>query len=47
MCNWIEMRIKRTLNKNKIRGIYNHAQYIEDRTKMMQWYSDLFTEPKR
>ncbi|MDH8489453.1 tyrosine-type recombinase/integrase, partial [Klebsiella pneumoniae] len=43
---WIEMQLAH-VDKNKIRGIYNHAQYIEDRTKMMQWYSDLFTEPKR
>ncbi len=28
------------VDKNTIRGVYNHAQYIEDRKKMMQWYSD-------
>lgn len=28
-------------DKNKIRGIYNHAQYLEERKKMLQWYSDL------
>ena len=26
--------------KNKIRGAYNHAQYLEERREMLQWYSD-------
>ena len=25
---------------NKIRGIYNHAEYLDDRCEMMQWYAD-------
>lgn len=25
---------------NKIRGAYNHAEYLEERTEMMQWYAD-------
>lgn len=25
---------------NKIRDAYNHAEYIEERTEMMQWYAD-------
>ena len=29
-----------SLDKNSIRGIYNHAQYIEGRREMMQWYAD-------
>lgn len=28
------------VEKNKVRGIYNHAEYLEDRRKMMQWWSD-------
>ncbi|HFI1531870.1 TPA: integrase, partial [Escherichia coli] len=28
------------VDKNSIRGIYNHAQYIEQRRNMMQFYSD-------
>lgn len=28
------------LDKNAIRGIYNHAQYLEGRRGMMQWYAD-------
>ncbi|EJA7673095.1 tyrosine-type recombinase/integrase, partial [Escherichia coli] len=33
---WIEMQLAH-VDKNTIRGVYNHAQYIEDRKKMMQW----------
>ena len=29
--------------KNKIRGAYNHAQYLEERREMLQWYSDYLT----
>ena len=25
---------------NKVRGAYNHAEYLEERTEMMQWYAD-------
>lgn len=28
------------MERNKIRAAYNHAQYIEKRTKMMQWWAD-------
>ncbi|ECB8129243.1 tyrosine-type recombinase/integrase, partial [Salmonella enterica subsp. enterica serovar Thompson] len=36
---WIEMQLAH-VDKNSIRGTYNHAQYILNRKKMMQWYSD-------
>ena len=36
---WIETQLAHT-DKNSIRGIYNHAQYIDGRRKMMQWYAD-------
>jgi len=26
--------------KNKIRGAYNHAEYLEERAEMVQWYAD-------
>lgn len=26
---------------NQVRGAYNHAEYLEERTKMMQWYADV------
>ena len=28
------------VDKNSIRGTYNHALYLEDRRKMLQWYAD-------
>lgn len=37
--SWIEMQLAHT-DKNSIRGIYNHAQYLEGRREMMQWYAD-------
>ncbi|EGT4311547.1 tyrosine-type recombinase/integrase [Cronobacter sakazakii] len=36
---WVETQLAHT-DKNSIRGIYNHAQYIDGRRKMMQWYAD-------
>ncbi|MBA1739844.1 integrase, partial [Escherichia coli] len=36
---WIEMQLAH-VDKNSIRGTYNHAQYIENRKIMLQWYSD-------
>ncbi|AIP95796.1 DUF4102 domain-containing protein [Salmonella enterica subsp. arizonae str. CFSAN000560] len=35
---WIEMQLAH-VDKNCIRGTYNHAQYIEKRRSMLQWYS--------
>ncbi|HFF9685231.1 TPA: integrase, partial [Enterobacter cloacae] len=40
---WIELQLAH-VDKNKIRGVYNHAQYIEGRRIMMQAYSDLILE---
>lgn len=28
------------MNKNSIRGTYNHAQYLQHREKMLHWHSD-------
>ena len=39
---WIEMQLAH-VDKNSIRGTYNHAQYILSRKKMMQWYSELIS----
>ncbi|HFP7858219.1 DUF4102 domain-containing protein [Morganella morganii subsp. morganii] len=36
---WIETQLAH-VDKNAIRGTYNHAQYLEGRRKMMQWYAD-------
>ncbi|MEY0436244.1 tyrosine-type recombinase/integrase [Providencia huaxiensis] len=35
---WIELQLAH-VDKNSIRGIYNHALYLEGRTKMMKFYS--------
>ncbi|EBU0430704.1 tyrosine-type recombinase/integrase [Salmonella enterica] len=36
---WIEMQLAH-VDKNAIRGTYNHALYLENRREMMQWYAD-------
>ncbi len=36
---WIEMQLAH-VDKNAIRGTYNHAQYLEKRREMLQWYAD-------
>lgn len=35
---WIEMQLAH-VDKNAIRGVYNHALYFEQRREMMQWYA--------
>lgn len=35
---WIEMQLAH-VDKNSIRGTYNHAQYILSRKEMLQWYA--------
>lgn len=40
---WIEMQLAH-VDKNAIRGAYNHAQYLDGRRKMMQWYADYLSE---
>lgn len=36
---WIETQLAH-VDRNTIRGTYNHAQYIESRRGMLQWYAD-------
>ncbi|HBW7832324.1 TPA: tyrosine-type recombinase/integrase [Klebsiella pneumoniae] len=36
---WIETQLAH-VDKNAIRGAYNHAQYLDGRKEMMQWYAD-------
>ncbi|MCD1126599.1 tyrosine-type recombinase/integrase [Jinshanibacter sp. LJY008] len=36
---WIELQLAH-VDKNIIRGTYNHAQYLEQRREMLQWYAD-------
>ena len=36
--DWIEKQLNH--EEEGVRGIYNHAQYLDGRRKMMQWYAD-------
>lgn len=36
---WIEAQLSHT-DKNLVRGTYNHADYINQRDRMMQWWAD-------
>lgn len=40
---WIEKQLAHT-DKNSIRGIYNHAEYLPKRREMMQWFADYIDE---
>ena len=39
---WIELQLAH-VDKNSIRGTYNHAQYLDGRREMMQWYGELLS----
>lgn len=36
---WVETQLAHA-DKNTIRGTYNHAQYLDGRRQMLQWYAD-------
>ncbi|WP_000778545.1 tyrosine-type recombinase/integrase [Salmonella enterica] len=40
---WIEAQLAHA-DRNTIRGTYNHAQYIDGRQEMLQWYADYLDE---
>lgn len=40
---WIETQLAH-IDKNSIRGAYNHAQYFEKRKEILQRYSHIITE---
>ncbi|GLY61088.1 integrase [Pectobacterium carotovorum subsp. carotovorum] len=40
---WIETQLAH-VDKNSIRGTYNHAQYLEGRREMLQWYGGFISE---
>ncbi|GKL16518.1 hypothetical protein NUKP49_34220 [Klebsiella variicola] len=42
---WIEIQLAH-VDKNSIRGIYNNANYLENRNVMLQWYSDFILGEK-
>ena len=37
--DWIERQLAH-VEGNKVRAAYNAAEYLSERTKMMQWYAD-------
>lgn len=41
--DWVELQIAH-VDKNNIRGVYNHALYMEGRRGMMQWYADFIDQ---
>lgn len=43
--SWVEMQLAH-VDKNSIRGTYNHATYIDSRREMMQFYSNIIFEVK-
>jgi integrase len=40
---WIEAQLAHA-DRNIIRGTYNHAQYLDGRREMLQWYADYLDE---
>lgn len=42
---WIEIQLAH-VDKNSIRGTYNHAQYLMQRKEMIQWYSSFIVNYK-
>ena len=40
---WIELQLAH-VDKNTIRGTYNHAQYLEQRREMLQWYGSFLDD---
>lgn len=43
---WIETQLAH-VDKNSIRGTYNHAQYLDGRREMLQWYADYLDSLER
>lgn len=41
--DWIEMQLAH-VQRNKVKGAYNHAKYLKQRTVMMQWWADYLDE---
>jgi integrase len=40
--DWIEYQLAHV--PGGVRGVYNHAEYLPERRKMMQWYADYLDE---
>ncbi|MGP0945475.1 tyrosine-type recombinase/integrase [Serratia sp. CY74737] len=43
---WIETQLAH-VDKNSIRGTYNHAKYLDGRREMLQWYADYMDNLQR
>ncbi|WP_338670444.1 integrase arm-type DNA-binding domain-containing protein [Pantoea dispersa] len=43
---WIETQLAHA-DINTIRGVYNHAQYLEGRRAMLQWYADFLESQEK
>jgi len=43
--NWIEAQLSH-IDKNRTRASYNHADYLAQRTEMMQWWGDYLSTAK-
>ncbi len=43
---WIETQLAH-VDKNSIRGTYNHAQYLDGRREMLQWYANYMDSLER
>lgn len=41
--DWIERQLAH-VEESSVRGIYNYADYLDDRRKMLQWYGDFLDE---
>lgn len=44
--DWIERQLAHC-ERNKVRAAYNHAQYLPERRKMMQWWGDYLDDAAR
>jgi integrase len=44
--DWIEMQLAH-VDKNRVRGDYNHAKWLDQRIVMMQWLADYYDELRK
>lgn len=44
--DWIERQLAHT-EQNSVRAAYNHAQYLPERRRMMQWWGDYLDRTSR
>jgi len=44
--SYVEMQLAHA-ERNKVKAAYNHAEYLPERTKMMQWWADYLDQLKK